>query len=84
MIRQLKGLDLNKVCLISVIYAHRSVEDSEGKPHESVRISSSDGDEEEPVLTSSGTTLCDIQLGRSAFRDTLLSLCNANLLYPKL
>ena len=78
------GLDLNKACLISVIYAHRTVLDSKEKPHESVRISSSDGDKEGSVLTSSGTTVCDIQLGRSAFNNTLLSLCNANLLYPKL
>ena len=80
MIRQLRGLDLNQACLISVIYAHRILLDSKEKPHESVRIPSSDGDADGHVLTSSVTTLCDIQLGRSAFSNTLLSLCNANLL----
>jgi len=40
MIRQLKGLDLNKACLISVTYANRTLLDSKEKPYESVRISS--------------------------------------------
>ena len=50
---------MNKACFIYVIYVHRTLLDSKEKPHENVRISSSNGDEEGPVLTSSGTTLCD-------------------------